>query len=231
MLDITGKGHNASNMPSVATGPTRKIPGTNMNGRVEHDYDYDGTDDHFPANDANDLSFGNSSADSPFSISVWFEPVSLAYKPLVHKDNSSTDVEYVLGFASDSGLCFRLMDLNSSNYKRLSDSMYIKNNLTANPWVHVCVTYDGSGGTNSMPPHMCLYINGVDRSAYSTPTGTYTAMHNSAGALRIGKRLFADTKYCDGRIDDVRIYNTNLSSSAVSALYQHTCPTNNVEVR
>jgi hypothetical protein len=73
---------------------------------------------------------------------------------------------------------------------------------TANTWVHVAVTYDGST--------LRLYVNGT-QVATRAQAGSITA---SSGPLRIGGNAIWGEYYA-GRIDDVRIYNRALTAAEI----------------
>ncbi|MCL5733340.1 MAG: LamG domain-containing protein [Patescibacteria group bacterium] len=78
--------------------------------------------------------------------------------------------------------------------------------LPVNQWSMVTAVYDGA--------HLYAYINGVD-----------DASSSASGALRAGGQseigYFADTntRYFNGYIDDVSIYNTALSATTIKNLY------------
>jgi chitodextrinase len=72
-------------------------------------------------------------------------------------------------------------------------------------WNHIAVTYDGTTIT--------LYLNGQSDGA--TTIGT---IESETGGMRIGIAKDGSTMF-DGKIDDLRIYDTALSESAITALY------------
>jgi len=85
--------------------------------------------------------------------------------------------------------------------------------LAVDTWHHVVATYDGSntvGGIN-------LYINGsLDNSTTGT-SGTLTSI-TSAESLKIGKYASSSNMY-EGNIDDVIVFNAELSASDVTDIY------------
>jgi hypothetical protein len=76
--------------------------------------------------------------------------------------------------------------------------------LTSRRWTHLAATYDGTT--------LRIYVNGAQ--VASTPrTGT---LATSSNPLNIGgDTIYA--QYFDGRIDDVRIYNTARSAAQIQA--------------
>ncbi|MBN2007836.1 hypothetical protein JW960_00665, partial [candidate division KSB1 bacterium] len=79
--------------------------------------------------------------------------------------------------------------------------------LTAGEWAHVAATWDGST--------MRLYKNAVEVGSMSK-TGTLST--NSSAPVTIGNQ--GGSNPFDGLIDDMRLYNTGLSQSEISDLYQ-----------
>ncbi len=74
-------------------------------------------------------------------------------------------------------------------------------------WTHVLATYDGS--------EMALYVNGVN---VATTTGLSGSIPSSTADVVIGSQDDG-SKYFLGRIDDVRIYEGALNTTAVQDLY------------
>jgi hypothetical protein len=92
-------------------------------------------------------------------------------------------------------------------------------NLSINTWYHVACTYDGRGGSTAYNG-ITLYINGVAESV-TTSGGGYTAMSNTSQNVEIGKHL---TNELLGNIDETAIFNTELSASDVTAIYNNGVP-------
>jgi len=87
--------------------------------------------------------------------------------------------------------------------------------LANNTWMHVVLSYDGSGTTT-------LYYDG---SFGATVSFTFSAI--TSGNLKIGKAPY--WSYFKGKIDQIRIYDTALSSSDVTNLYnESSVPTTNL---
>lgn len=79
-------------------------------------------------------------------------------------------------------------------------------NIVPGKWYHVVGTYDGTSLVN-------VYVNGVVGTSATTPSPV--ALDTSSGAF-----VFDINNNSDGAIDDVRIYNRQLSTSEILALYQ-----------
>jgi hypothetical protein len=96
--------------------------------------------------------------------------------------------------------------------------------LTNNTWHHIAFTSDGSTAPK-------LYIDGVERGTAQFSDAARCAYYTSSEPLEIGKGV---SRFLNGKIDQVRIFNRALSSSEVSTLYAetacvYTCTTDTVD--
>jgi hypothetical protein len=90
--------------------------------------------------------------------------------------------------------------------------------LQTNTWYHVCGVQGGNGNTGY------VYINGIQNGSGAQSS----VMRNSSSIIQIGTRSSdMNTRYWDGKIDEVRIYNRALSSDEINGLYN----TGKVEIR
>ncbi|MBT7706050.1 LamG domain-containing protein, partial [archaeon] len=178
-------------------------------------YDFDGTNDYIEIADTADLSFGDGSLDSPFSVAMWMKKdQSDSYARVFKGDHSDTGrLEWSV---TDSSI--RLYDDTGSNaIHSTADSLLTD---TAN-WYHVIATYDGSESENGLT----LYRNGVEIPSTNAETGTYVAMHSTDKILSIGGSLVEDPTYkafTNGSIDNVQIFNRVLTASEIANLYNGT---------
>ena len=94
------------------------------------------------------------------------------------------------------------------------------NSISSNSWSHVLVTYDGS----STEAGFNFYINGAD--AGSNGGGSTLGGGASLATtipLQIGARN-SSLNFLDGNIDEVSIFNTELSASDVTSIYNGGVP-------
>ena len=77
--------------------------------------------------------------------------------------------------------------------------------LSTGTWYYITHTYDGSGTSE-------LFIDG-------TSVGTQSVTLNIDGALVIGRRPYYGSDYFNGKIDQFRVFDKELSSSEVTTLY------------
>ena len=173
---------------------------------------FDGADDYVNCGDNNNLSFGDGVTDSPFSISAWIKPVDNARFRIAFKYGTVLREYY---FHTAGGGALQVI-LNSSS------SIYIGRNgqttISENVWSHVVCAYDGSGNKNNIN----LYLNGVSDNGSTISSGTYTAMSNTLQPFEIGR--YNGGSYADGNIDEVSLFNTELSASDVTSIYNSGTP-------
>jgi len=88
--------------------------------------------------------------------------------------------------------------------------------LNANQWYHIAVTLTTSD--------VKIYINGVED---TTASSTYSTIQNDGADLQIGRRgTNTGHNYFDGKIDQVRIFNREITPEEVSTLYNETDASN-----
>jgi hypothetical protein len=99
-----------------------------------------------------------------------------------------------------------------------TDNSVMSSVLSLNTWYHLVVTkvWDGSDNVNN------IYINGSLDS--STPSiGNYWGANTTTNTLiGVGGSSFLQYKYFDGKLDEVAIWNTNLSSTQIQSIYDAT---------
>ena len=171
--------------------------------------DLDGASDYMDCGDSNDLSFGDGSSDSAFSLSMWvFMDATSNFRGMAK--SSATTTEYFLGLNTSSQVVFACMD------DTLSHQISIRGNtgLSTSTWYNITGTYDGSGSNTGMT----LYVNGDTPASTRASAGSYVAMHNSSGALR-GGRWEDLGSFGNGKIDEPAVFPSELSAAQVAAIY------------
>ena len=123
--------------------------------------------------------------------------------------------------AADSAWSFNIGPGTSNGRIRfsVSNSLYAYRNncitaygYTLDSWNHVAVTYSNTDD------EIYFYINGTQISPGSgTPTGTYISIPDSSKKLRVANN--DGSNWLEGRISDVVIYNSALSSGNIATIY------------
>ncbi len=84
--------------------------------------------------------------------------------------------------------------------------------FSADQWTHVCFTWKHINATGQQVPQAVLYLNGKRQGAY-TPPAQFTWNLQKA-AIMLGLNYI-------GLMDDLAVFNRELSAAQVSQLYQH----------
>jgi parallel beta-helix repeat protein len=165
-------------------------------GKIGNALYFDGIDDVITVPNSNPLNLSNS-----FTLSAWVNPASIFndFRSIVAKNDS-----YYL-YASSAGFCGDGAPFGYGENRPLA-TVCQPFPLPANTWTHLALTYSGSTLT--------LYRNGV---AVNTATASGT-LPISSGTLQIGGSQFGE--YFNGMIDELRIYNTVLTTAEIQTKYQ-----------
>lgn len=176
-------------------------------------FTFDGNTDFVDCGDPSNLSFGNGTTDSPFSISCWFKLDGFsAHHWLVTKaltgNASASRYEYALVALSTGQVILNLYDANYVIRRSRRSSTGV---VSSDTWYHLVSTYNGVGGTNA-DLGIKLYLNGVRVDNVSSNNNNYVAMQNTSQDFRIGVST-------EGNVDEVAIFNTELSQPDIDAIY------------
>jgi len=173
----------------------------------------DGTNDYMSIPDQDIFSMGNGSGtDNAFSISAWFNADDISAFYFATKD-ASGNREWSFRTVS-SQLHFFAFGTGGGYIGRKYST-----NLNTGQWYHAVVTYDASKASSGIK----LYLNGskVDDANYAS--GTFTASKNTSTEVRVGG-VEVTSAYSNGLIDEVAIFNTELSSSNITSIYNSGTP-------
>ena len=187
----------------------------------EYSLDFDGVDDYVTFGDSNDFSFGNGTSDTPFSVSAWIKMADATKFRILSKSGTGTgNIEWIFSLSGADKLALILYDNTISNQIKRNSSVITSDEGS---WINVAATYNGSGSNTDIN----LYINGVDANDSVGSAGTYVAMHNGTAALQMG-RFVTDTggtSYANGNIDEVSLWNKELSLTETQNIYNSGTPT------
>ncbi len=167
--------------------------------------DFDGTDDSVNFTNSYNLS-GN------FSIEAWIKPNAINgnIQTILSKRNANN-------FAT--GYDLRLV--NNTISFHANGSNISANGITSNRWYHIAVTYNGTNYT--------LYVDGVQRNSTAGPNPATNNFNMLLGAMsRVNN---TPTNYYNGWIDEVRIWNTNLSTTQIREMMNQEIQNNGGLVR
>jgi hypothetical protein len=168
---------------------------------------FDGTDDYLTTNESNLATSGDC------TISLWFNSASLPGSGLYGYMFSLTDGRStgkdraigILGTGSDAQIV-------ANTYGSGWNKPFTNTSISANTWYHVTVVYT-SGNAQ-------VYLNGIDKGSKSVSTNTI-----SYNQTVIGSMLYLPgTRYFNGKIDEVSVFHSALSSTDITAIYNGGVP-------
>jgi len=179
---------------------------------------FDGVNDYFDAGVNSSLVSATN-----FSLSGWFYfNASAATGKTFYSYGGATGPQYSFTVQTHSGgnILFIIADATTD-----AGYNYIKTNLTTPlttfEWYNIVCTYDGSqaGDTDKAK----VYVNGVE-ATYATGLGTIPDTTSaSTGTFNIG-RWEGVGRYFNGKVDEVAIWNSTLSSTAITEIYNSGTP-------
>ena len=175
---------------------------------------FDGSSDHYL-----DLGSSNTYANtgSAFSISAWFKLDTFTNYPTIIQLKTNLSVSFILAtsqtgyysgvwFGSNGGLGFKGFSTNSSS---VASSI-------ATGWHNLVFTFDGVNSQSASS--FTVYIDGSAVTCNTAvPIGSY------ANVNKIGAGDASHFRY-DGSIDEVAIFNTELSAADITKIYNGTAP-------
>lgn len=155
--------------------------------------DLDGTDDGV------DLPNLGLSGDAAYTVAGWiyFDDLSTSRAFLRWGDRTSQKQLLIYGNGST-------LNLNHWN-----DNYDANVSLSTGQWYHIALVYDGSIDT--------LYVDGSQDRTYDP-----AALSLADNQYSLGYSVEENDYYHDGRLDDVRFYDSALSASQVSDIYNNT---------
>ncbi len=180
VLDNSGNGNNGKPCPNASAV-------TQSTGKFGKGGLFDGINDYI------ELPSTTIDTTSPFTISAWIKPTSLASSPMIMGTSGGTDLQF--GVNPSGQLDF---------YGGSQDALSSVGSVIAGNWQHVIATYNGRGKYR-------FYVNGVD--VTSTTDGDVL---QAISTLTIGRW---QSFYFVGSIDEVRTYNRVLSPVEARQLY------------
>ena len=175
--------------------------------------DLDGVDDFVTMGNPSNLNFERTDS---FSMSLWFnKPTSSGAEFLLGKNEQASPRSGYFAFTSGNLVHFRITTSGGFLLQIRDNDVH---NL--NVWEHYVFTYDGSSTSSGIN----IYKNGtlltnVARSGATLTQSIQTTVPFTLGA-RQGLGLFAESL-----IDEVGVFNSELSASDITAIYNSGVPT------
>lgn len=167
---------------------------TDRSGNPNRAYSFDGVNDYIEINNSSSLNLTNA-----LSISCWTVKISSSSaSSVISKDIPATDQGYRFDFLNEKGRFVK-----QGNTFDMTNLVY-----SQNIWYHTVIVIDGA--------NLKYYINGIlDKSYVSTLPVRTTSL-----PLLIGSDAEMNpSRFFNGKIDDIRIYNRPLTEADIQLLY------------
>ncbi|WP_137757817.1 LamG-like jellyroll fold domain-containing protein [Pontibacter sp. SGAir0037] len=173
-------------------------------GNTSKAYSFDGVDDHI-------TTINSFNTTNVFSFSIWFNTTSTTGGKLLGMGGSATgsssQYDRHIYMANNGQLYFGV-------YAGSHQTINTTTSYNDGKWHNVVVTLSGAG--------MKMYVDGVQQAS----NAAVTTSENFSGYLRIGYDNIGGwpaaptSNYFKGSLDDIHVYNRELSASEVSSVYQ-----------
>jgi len=177
-------------------------------GKINQGFSFDGVNDY--VNLGNNLDFDGS---TPFSISTWVYVNTSKQQAIISKESAGNNFTgYIAQIQSSNQVLFYF----GSNYGGGDYlSCQTTNTLTTNTWQMVTITYDGSKSVAGIN----IFLNGVS-STLSIFRNTLVGSTSNSINTNIGAAVSSGAaRYFNGLLDEVGIWDRELSESEVTELY------------
>ena len=159
------------------------------------------------------LSFGDGSNDSPFSVAAWiYLTPGIAVQPIITKWETANQ-EWHFELTGLETLRLRLFDQSAGAQVFINSDAAL-----ATGWHHVVATYDGSGGATA-GNGVLLYVDGSLVDSTATNNAAYVAMEDLTADVLIGSETIVSSSFFTDKLDNVAIFNAELTASQVAVLY------------
>lgn len=171
--------------------------------------DFDGSNDYAQISETNLNTNTLFSGSNNYSVSLWFNVDSFP-------SSTNYTVSPILLWGGVRSIFFTIGDGSPTNklgwrgnISNTWQTPVLSNTLSLNTWYNICVTYDSSSG-------FVLYQNGssVDTSTVTGNSANYS--HLSVNGVQIGGHTRSGSRYFDGSVSSVLIYDKTLSSTEVT---------------
>lgn len=174
---------------------------------------FDGVDDYVDMGNASTLNFDRT---DPFTFSFWVKRNSFnANHVVIGKANSSGNRRgYFINLNSANRVVIQLRNNITSNSFRLN--VQSTTLINTSNWYHIAITYDGTSTVNSFE----IYING-NSDIVTNKVGTLSATIQNPAPFYLGRLA---TLYADVTLDEVSVFNSVLSASDISSIYNSGTP-------
>ena len=205
-VDATGNGHDASGSTGITRGQSGLLGTTS--------YEFDGSSGQLE--DADGESYVNGL--TAFTLSAWVNADATGTDDGIVIAKSPDGADDVFGVRYDAdGFGGGGTDLIKAGIDVDGTTVQVESasGVQTTGWQHVVLTWQSGG-------QLRIYVDGTETTPTYTSGGTPTGQISGATTFLVGQG--AKSERWDGRIDEVRLYDTALGDAAVQRLYEGTNP-------
>ncbi len=183
-------------------------------GVVGGGYNFNGTNNFINATDIDALD-----GITAMTVSSWIKLNALATdKAIITKWDHQTQTSWALQTGNSASDELQMFTATSITDAGTTNGVTNNSDLSANKWYHVTMVYNGSGSANS--DKLKIYVDGVEKTVvFNAGYNIPASLPSANSTVKIGRFGGSITRYFNGSIDEVRIYNRSLSASEVLDLY------------
>jgi len=183
----------------------------NASGKLSRCVEYDATTDYIIV--PNSVTY--LPTNDKYSISAWFyidvlPSTAERYYVILRMYNSTYSSSILVQLKYDTDyIAFTICNSSGTSY----DTETASNSITTGAWYHLVCVNVGNGSPS------LIYLNGSDATYYHSATYTGANILVPDGTMRIGNSSTVGTIAIDGRIDEIALWDRNLTSSEITELY------------
>lgn len=164
------------------------------------------------------LSFTDDISDKQFSTSFWVNRQGSAIDdPIISKGLHPHDCEYIITTVGDEPKeAIILYDYVNGHQLSCITQSYLYEYDLYNGWLHVFMTYDGTGSALGLN----IYLNGELEPCDKSGHPSYVCMSNLTSSLNIGLSAYAyDREYLHGKLDELIFYDYEVPATEIKHIY------------
>jgi len=168
---------------------------------------YNGSANYSSLPDSDLFDFTDNTNDLPYTLTAMIRMENNVRFRVVCKDRTSANVgSWFFGTGSGGNMAVAQYQAGLSTYiGKITTTV-----LPENEFMHVALTYDGSG----LEGGFAIYTNGVLSPVNSNSSGSYSNMVRTANTVDIGARR-AVSQFSDGDITEVHIFGSVISTADI----------------
>jgi len=185
-----------NNNDASINGATTGVAGANDTYTTNEAYSFDGNNDFV---ESNSPTFDESFYNSAHSVAGWINTTSSASSIIFGIFDSSTNDRE------------RAINTGNLTINRFTTGVSGSTTIDDGNWHHVVYTYSGDGSGD-----MTGYVDG-SQDVTATETGSFSA--GTQDSIYIGANGLESQQFVSGDLDDIRVYDKELTSTEVNSLY------------